>query len=720
MHSLADAKRDQLKADDCLESSLPVTETTENSLVDTDKFYEDILSSIDASSAHLVHTVLQWLAFADVPLLKDVPAFTQHPLTLVQIAQVASVDLSLLHPAYDAKRQVSPDRIVELCAGILKLEEVPSNRHCSDDGTVTRLAFVDDTARQFLLSDRIRSGPASRYSISEPGARVVIVNTCLAYLLHVTETNEDARRTAERFPLATYAALFWIDFLPEEPSFQTWELITCLFLDSQESYEAWLQLIQLADDSYLNNKHTYLVLALRGQGPKGYNCIAPPIVWASALGLTPIVQKLIQQRSDMNAAGATSASALYMAVHERHWDVVELLLEHGGDVANDYVEGETSGCRSEISRSPLYYATMWNDTDSLKFLLRDGTKYGRPGWKLENALGLAAESDKHESMRLLINAGADLNAIECDVRSNEGSGPRGGCALQKAAWYKSTESVRVLLDAGADANVRGGYYHTALQAAASRGYSEETKLLLEAGADSGLNGGSFGSALIASCWRGNIETTKMLLKFEDDVDTHLDLTDHVLELNFGTAGGDTEDNKTIAETSKTRNKYPYGLRVATEDRSKLLANEAEDPASEEGLRKRIAANMLAHAEYTKATFGFYPRRFDDPFTLLNEINHSATRISSRLREAGVQMNEDGRYFFNAIQAAVANERHAVVQLLLEHGATMPMVLVIGDEAASVEAEKIARMMRMDSSFSYEERTGDGSVAMASIGSVPPL
>lgn len=689
----------------------------ETALVATDQSYERLLGSIDAQYADRIHIVLQWLAFADEPLLKDIPWWSRHPLKLSQIAQLCSANHSRRLPTFDEDRLISPDRIVELASGLLKLEEVPANRHISDDATVTRLAFVSDTAREFLLSDRIRSGPASRYSVSESGARDIILNTCLAYILHVTKMEGDVDKVVERYPLATYAALFWIDFLPEDASPKTLELLTSLFLGSQDKYQAWLRLVYEANESYLNNKHSGLVWILSRTSIEGYGCRAPPIVWASALGLTPIVETLIRKGHDINAAGPARASALYMAVHEDHPDILAILLKHGGDVAENYVDGKSLDMfdRSEISRSPMYYASMHGKAKLLELLLHEKSKHGRPGWMLEIATTLTAQFNNPACLQHLINAGVNLDSNGFDLNKVGKPLPEGGCALQKAAWYKSMEAFRMLLDAGADVNTRGGNYDTALQAAAWRGFSEMTQILLDAGADTTLTGGTFGTPLIASCWQGNKETTEMLLNAGCDIDVQWDLEDHILELNFRCAGEILEKEPDVR--TEAEKQYPYGLAAEQDDESQPPAKD-KDPASEAELRKRIATDMLSHAEYVKMHYGFYPERYDNPFKVVAKIRHSAARITSRLREACVQVDEHGRYFFTAMQAAVANERHGVVELLLEHGATMPLVIAIGDKEASGEAEAIARILRMQQSFRYEERGADGSTSSTGAGVLP--
>lgn len=60
-----------------------------------------------------------------------------------------------------------------------------------------------------------------------------------------------------------------------------------------------------------------------------------------------------------------------------------------------------------------------------------------------------------------------------------------------------------------------------------------------------------------------------------------------------------------------------------------------------------------------------------------------------------------------IQAAVAMDRPSMVQALLHHGASMPIVLVRHDNDVVRDADDIARMLRVRDSSSYSTRSKDG-------------
>jgi ankyrin repeat protein len=91
------------------------------------------------------------------------------------------------------------------------------------------------------------------------------------------------------------------------------------------------------------------------------------------------------------------------------------------------------------------------------------------------ALQLAAFFAQPEAVRVLLDHGADINAVSKNEMRVQ--------ALHSAAVQGNPEVMRLLLAAGADPNARQAGGYTALQARASRGDAEMTRLLLAHGAD---------------------------------------------------------------------------------------------------------------------------------------------------------------------------------------------------------------------------------------------
>ena len=87
--------------------------------------------------------------------------------------------------------------------------------------------------------------------------------------------------------------------------------------------------------------------------------------------------------------------------------------------------------------------------------------------------GAAASRENKEIVSLLLDRGADINAVGGDY----------GTALGAAAFTGEEKIVSLLLDRGADINAVGGKYGTALGVAAFTGEEKIVALLLDRGAD---------------------------------------------------------------------------------------------------------------------------------------------------------------------------------------------------------------------------------------------
>ena len=89
---------------------------------------------------------------------------------------------------------------------------------------------------------------------------------------------------------------------------------------------------------------------------------------------------------------------------------------------------------------------------------------------------------------------------------------RDGNALQAAAHFGDKQSVHVLLDARADVNAQGDYYDNVLHAAARYSRLELVQILLDAGVDVSAQGGVYANALASAKQRGHETVAEVLRK----------------------------------------------------------------------------------------------------------------------------------------------------------------------------------------------------------------
>jgi ankyrin repeat protein len=249
------------------------------------------------------------------------------------------------------------------------------------------------------------------------------------------------------------------------------------------------------------------------------------LMMAARTGKTDAIAVLLESGADVNARetwGGTTA--LMWAVSERHAGAVRLLLEHGADVnARSYFvpaangrgfEGRTpvaakaDGSVEEFASgwlTPLMFAAREGDLESTRLLVAAGADVNARGGDGKNALSLAIFNGNYEVASFLIDHKADVNNADAQRftplfwavdRRNMETAPN-------FPWMVTTDPlplIRKLLDAGADPNalvnntprarMRAGspriVFATALMRAAFSADLELVKLLLAYGADPGI------------------------------------------------------------------------------------------------------------------------------------------------------------------------------------------------------------------------------------------
>ena len=175
------------------------------------------------------------------------------------------------------------------------------------------------------------------------------------------------------------------------------------------------------------------------------------------------VKLLLSSKVDVNAVGRNPMSGLaFAAKYEDEEAILRLLLEAGANV-NQHEGSETSplvlACRSWSWRRR-------SNEVALRLLLDHGADVHDGEDTNDTALAAAVESRNLPAIRILIERGANFDA-----------------GLQAAAVFGKEETVRLLLELGADINHRGGRYSTALCAATYHGHEDMVRYLLSHGAE---------------------------------------------------------------------------------------------------------------------------------------------------------------------------------------------------------------------------------------------
>ena len=158
--------------------------------------------------------------------------------------------------------------------------------------------------------------------------------------------------------------------------------------------------------------------------------------------------------------------------------------------------------------SPIYYASRAGLCEAVRLLIEAGMDINAQGGRRGNALQAASAWGHVDVVNLPLDNGADVNAM---------GGVLGG-ALHAASWNGYEKVVKMLLDKGAVVNVMDEYWGSALQLASRKGYENVVKILLDKGADVDAMG-SRGSALQLASMLGHEKVVEMLLDKGADVNT---------------------------------------------------------------------------------------------------------------------------------------------------------------------------------------------------------
>ena len=412
-----------------------------------DKTYDQILGRVSAEDYQFAVKILRWLTFST------------RPLRLEEIAEVIAIDYKS-SPTFDLdKRFEDPSDILEICSSLISFEDAGTNwhpqneivvetdadedadsyghtwpdtkiggvntepRHKHDQRRKAKIRLAHFSVEEYLVSNRIRQGPAFAYSLKEVVSNESIAEDCLVYLLHLIKPDIwRSTSTVVEYPLARYAAEHWFDHIQfmEDSERTVITLVQELFLTREDIFANWIQLWEPDRPSWSTSTR----LRMR---------TGPPLYYASLLGFLGPVKALVDNGADVNAQGGFYGNALIAASTSGHIEIVKLLIEKGATI------------------------------DSL------GTVYG--GTALE-----AASFEGHiEVVQLLLHKASQIAAHN---RSNV------GIALEAAPTAGHTEIVRFPLDKAC--HIDALWVQGALKKACSNGDKRMVQLLLDSGAAVGL------------------------------------------------------------------------------------------------------------------------------------------------------------------------------------------------------------------------------------------
>ena len=391
--------------------NLPTLQKALESLPPTlDETYSRILCNIAEEHREYAITLLQWLTYS------------ARPLRIEELAETVAINMEG-EPWFDCDaRFPEPRDILLICSSLViigdGLKEGSSQVSDQRPTSVVRLAHF--SVKEYLVSERVRAQPAKEYAIREIHANKSIAATCLAYLLQFDQYDNLPSDIMTEFPLARYAAQYWIQHVKsigkDLGSIQT--LSMKLFLVCKTAYINW---VRFCDPENPWDEPNFI---------RGSTRIATPLYYVSFTGSIELVQSLLDKGVDVNAQDKPFDNALTAASYQGHEIVIRLLLDNGADVN---------------AQGGLY----------------------------DNALQAASFKGHEVVIRLLLDNGANVNALTND-RST---------ALHVAAANKYQSIVSVLIEYNASLDALNLFSETALHLASRSTFSAVVSTLIQGGAN---------------------------------------------------------------------------------------------------------------------------------------------------------------------------------------------------------------------------------------------
>jgi ankyrin repeat protein len=210
-----------------------------------------------------------------------------------------------------------------------------------------------------------------------------------------------------------------------------------------------------------------------------------------------------------------------------NFEMVKMLLDNGFVCNEEFAKGWHGGLRTWWERgwngwSSAFYTQLSefsyrsDDPAIIQLLIDRGARVNKrstgmgPNDRTYSAVFRAAEAGKADNLRVLINADGNVNLRGFWYRETP---------LIAAAKSGNDECVKILIEAGADMKAVDDYGTTVLIAAAASGNERSVRLLLEAGAGKTINAtNNWGStALIEAAIAGSGETVKALIAAGADI-----------------------------------------------------------------------------------------------------------------------------------------------------------------------------------------------------------
>lgn len=178
---------------------------------------------------------------------------------------------------------------------------------------------------------------------------------------------------------------------------------------------------------------------------------------------------------------------------------------------------EAIGCK--MPTLPLNVAAHYGDNDLIKLFLEHGADVNHAGVSEETALHAATKKGHIETVKLLLDKDADMNAIYNKTYKAEDfiSHGRDAHAIELAAENGHNDLIELFISKGVEINRTDSFGNTPLSLASENGHLGTVELLLSKGLDVNAKDGLKQTALHKAAHNGHKDVVELLLSKNADV-----------------------------------------------------------------------------------------------------------------------------------------------------------------------------------------------------------
>ncbi|EAW16815.1 ankyrin repeat domain-containing protein [Aspergillus fischeri NRRL 181] len=547
----------------------------------------------------------------------------------------------------DLDRNLLPDIdiIDSVCAGLVVLDQ-----------NTGLIRLVHYTTKEYLLGH-----PALCNSEADIAQTSITYLSFASFSSGCSTSRIDYKRRQQLYPLHHYCAKYWAVHASAALGTSK-ELMTHIvtFLEKGSNLHAAGQVMLVR--SVLGNG-----LDLAGDWLQFIPHPLTKVHIAASGGLTSIITEYIRRNEEVDIRDPDGRKPLAYAAKAGHLDITRVLLE------SKRVDPDS---KDKDGRTPLLLAASGEYKEVVHVLIQYGACPNHKDRFGYNALGAAAASGDIETMRLLLDHGAQINQRYPYYHEYDGT------PLMNAWRSGNTDAVIFLLERGADLDFHNGGGVTILSEVSRNNDEEVVKLLLEMGVQVDPKDHFGATPLAYAVEKGFLGITEKLIKAGADVNMQNHHGQSVLMVACESAESNEEIIHELLHHGANPNMQDSSLEtplsISTKHGSlgvvKLLFDKGADPnirgkrgetalfgAAEEGHGDLI--NTLLHSKAD-------PHICNEAFqtALFCAVRKGHVSVVNLLLDAGSDVHAQDIAGNTPLFYAASSGSEEVVRLLLEKGA----------------------------------------------------